>query len=134
MGRWSLAVIAVLGSGCVANRARSSGVATASVHAVVTGPVRVCHLFEAPAGSEDMGVIEAHGSFLPIDAIATEFAQRARLQGGNVARIERMKTKYEWVTQTYTYTCGKSTCTGSRQVEVETFSMQGHAFHVPERP
>ncbi len=127
----TLVMTAVLTSGCV-NHAKSSGFATSGVHAVVTGPVRLCHLCQAPPGTEDVGVIEAHGNNLGLEQVSTEFAERARLLGGNVARIDRMKAKYEWVTQTYTYKCGSSTCVGSRQVEVETFSVQGHAFHVPE--
>lgn len=96
------------------------------------GKVKIVALTE-PVGAAQLGVVEAHGS-RPIDEVALELEKQVADLGGNVAKVDSVKTKFEMVTQTesYTYSCGSKgqTCTGTRTVqrEVSTVSMVGRAF------
>lgn len=96
------------------------------------GKVRVVALAE-PVDAVELGVVEAHGP-RAIDEIAAELATQVADLGGNVAKVDSVRTKFEMITRTesYTYSCGSKgqTCTGSRTVqsEVATVSMVGRAF------
>ena len=123
-----LAYLALAASGCVYTRSSAvpstaSGLAPQSVGAV---QVRAT---AAPEGARELGFVEANGTGLAeLPDIVEEFRQRVAGLGGNYAQVDRIATKFEMQTQTYTYTCGKSTCTGTRAVEVSTTSVLGRAF------
>jgi hypothetical protein len=58
-----------------------------------------------------------------------------RSVGGNYAKIDSIRTKYEMQTysESYTYSCGKNqSCSGSRPVtrEVGTTQILGRAFRI----
>lgn len=126
-------------SGCV--HTRSSAVPSDAAK-VQTGPVDAARVagvkvraMEVPEGATDLGVVEANGlGGSTIEDVVAEFRLRVASLGGNYAKVDSVKTKFETVTQTYSYTCGKSTCTGMRSVEVSTLSVLGRAFQVEVTP
>lgn len=124
-----LASLALAASGCVYTR--SSAVPSSAASGLVpqsVGAVQV-RATAAPEGARELGFVEANGSGLAeLPDIVEEFRQRVAGLGGNYAQVDRIATKFEMQTQTYTYTCGKSTCTGTRAVEVSTTSVLGRAF------
>jgi hypothetical protein len=61
-----------------------------------------------PEGAEEIGILEAHGRrpVARLDELLNEFRARIVSMGGNFGRIDQFPTKYEMVTETYTYDCG----------------------------
>jgi len=124
-----LVSVAVASSGCVMTRSSavpSSAAAGLSPQDVSNVRVRAT---DVPKGARELGLVEANGlGTAELPDIVEEFRQRVARLGGNYAKVDRIASKFEMQTQTYTYTCGKSTCTGTRQVEVRTTSVLGRAF------
>jgi len=94
------------------------------------GPVQLVML-GIPPGARAVGIIQARGH-VAIDELAPEFVAQAASLGADIAKVDTISTKFEMVSQTesYSYACGKSTCSGSRTVEreVATTQMLGRAF------
>ena len=109
---------------------------TAMRHRPFRGPVTVSLTRDPPGGAE-VGVVEA-SSAAAIDAVIPEFIDRVAQLGGNYARIDRIVTRYEWVSQpvTQSYQCGSlrfpTSCTRTfmQQQEVATLRATGRAFRV----
>lgn len=132
------AAICVLSFACATGYVQASSVATAeALPAAAIESVRVSGL-AAPAGARQLGIVEAKGSagISIVELIANARASAAAM-GANLVCVDAVSTKYERVTQTYTYTCGDSkhpqTCTGVRTVEVATPSLIGHAYRLEAR-
>jgi hypothetical protein len=124
-----LTVLALASSGCVMTRSSavpSSAAAGLAPQALDAVQVRATTV---PEGARELGLVEANGlGAAELPDIVAEFRQRVAVLGGNYAKVDRIASKFEMQTQMYTYTCGKSTCTGTRQVEVRTTSVLGRAF------
>lgn len=130
-----LAFVALASNGCVMTRSSAVpssaavGLAPQSVDAVQVRALAV------PEGARELGLVEANGlGAAELPDIVEEFRQRVARLGGNYAKVDRIASKFEMQTQTYTYSCGKSTCTGTRQVEVRTTSVLGRAFLIEKSP
>jgi hypothetical protein len=124
-----LAVAAVPGCSGIGSSAYPTGPQLAAA----TGPVRLSATRD-PARARQLGVVEAHGDRrrATLLAIADEFRGRVASLGGDAGRIDGFATRFDMVTETYTYGCGTPkmpmTCTGTRQVEVPTLTLTGRAF------
>jgi len=140
----------------------ASFVRTTSAAPPVTEPVAV-RLTSDPPGAEQLGIVEAHGPrpAAKLQEVLAQLTEQVAALGGNVARIDAFPTRYEMVTESYTYDCGTTrtrqepqtvtsvdangrpttstqwvtvtehvaqTCTGFRQVEAATLTVQGRAF------
>lgn len=116
-----------------------------------------------PPGAEQLGIVEAHGRrpAATLEELLAQLTDRVAAMGGDVARIDSFPTRYEMVSESYTYDCGTTrtrqepqsvttvdangrpttttqwvtvtehvaqTCTGFRQVEAATLTVQGRAF------
>ncbi len=123
---FSIVAMTLIGCGTVA---RSSLVRTGASHAAVaTTSVRLCML-SVPEGAEELGLVEAHsGPESTFESIAHEFKAQVAKAGGDVAKVDKIRTKFEMVSNTYTYQCGKSTCVGTNTIEVPTTTWLGHAY------
>ena len=85
--------------------AQSSAVATGPVSAPVTGPVSVL-LSQDPPEARELGIVEAHGTQpVELESLLAEFRARVASLGGDVARIDSFATRYEIVSELYTYDC-----------------------------
>ncbi len=138
MGKLHLAIgsLALLSlAGCA--QVQTSAVPTSAASAPYRGAVEI-RATTIPPGARQLGIVEAHGANTTIDKLVPEFVKRVAKMGGNYAKIDRIKTRYQWTTETrtYSYQCGKMTCTGTRSEPVEfgTTSIQGRAFLVQEPP
>jgi hypothetical protein len=111
----------------------SSGIQTAAGVAPYTGPVAVAAT-TVPAGAVEVGIAQAAGVGATVDQLIPEFVNQVAALGGNFGLVEQVSTQYETrtVPQTYTYTCGNSTCTGTNYVtqELATTQVVGRAFRV----
>ena len=117
-----------------------SGCATVQGSAVATATAEEYHgavtlsALTTPAGTQ-VGLVEARGVGT-LKELMEEFAHQVKKVGGNVGKIDSLRSKFEWQTstQTYTYSCGTPTspmtCTGTRTVttEVMTTTAVGRAF------
>jgi len=84
---------------------QSSAVATGPAAAPSTGPVSVL-LSHDPQDAEELGIVEAHGSQpVKLESVLARFRESAASLGGDVARIDRFTTRYETVSELYTYDC-----------------------------
>ncbi len=87
-----------------------------------------------PMGANEVGVVEASGT-ATIEELMREFTHRAAMLGGNFAKVDRIATRFEMVTQSqsYSYACGRTTCSGTRTVTVEVATTQvvGRAMQAP---
>jgi hypothetical protein len=101
-----------------------------------------------PPNGVELGIVEAHGQRPPatLEAIALEFSSRLATLGADYGRIDSFDTRFEMVTQSYTYECGtvqtvgtaadgtpitsyvSQTCVGYTEVEVGTLTFTGRAF------
>lgn len=85
-----------------------------------------------PCQGHQVGIVEAHGSPNEFEGIFERFKREVANLGGDLGKIDEIKTKFEMVTETYTYSysCGKSTCTGTstRTVEKPTTGVVGRAY------
>jgi hypothetical protein len=116
-----------------------SGVATGGNHAAYQGEVRVFAAYE-PSETEQVGLIEARSHGQPLEKIVDELRRQAAQLGGNVAKIDRVRSKFEMVqrTRTESYSCGTTqaprTCTRqvTEWVEVRTTTVFGRAYRIGE--
>jgi hypothetical protein len=98
----------LIGTGCaVGATVRSSALATGPRRPAAAAPVAVYLTRDPPAGVE-LGVVEAHGRrpAATLPALLAEFRERVASMGGDRARLDGFATRYELVTETYTYDCG----------------------------
>ncbi len=109
-------------------------------HRPFRGHVTVSLTRDPPGGAE-VGVVEASSvasSVATVDEVIPELIERVAQLGGNYARIDRIVTRYEWVSQpvTQSYQCGTfrfpnyCTRTYMQQHEVATLRATGRAFRV----
>lgn len=134
---WGL-ILFVLASGC--SSLRSSAIPTGSVrHRPYQGHVSVS-LTRDPPGGVELGVVEA-SSYTTIEEVVPEFVERVAGLGGNYARIDRIFTRYQWVTRPVqqSYNCGSvrfpmyCSRTYYQQEEIATLHAAGRAFRVGGR-
>lgn len=105
-------------------------------HTPYRGPVRVVATRD-PVGGVEVGVVEATGG-ATIEEVIPELVSRVAQLGGNVARIDHIATRYQWVSQpvTQSYQCGSfrfpTMCqrTYMQTQEVATMRATGRAFRV----
>jgi hypothetical protein len=94
------------------------------------GQVRLVTL-DVPPSAVQVGLIQAKGTGT-LERLAVEYAAQARRVGGNLAKVDRVTTKFEIVpqAQSYSYQCGTGTCSGTHvvMVEVATTQLVGRAY------
>lgn len=75
--------------------------------APLSGPVSVSATRDLP-GAEELGIVEAHGirPAAPLGEILAAFRSRVAELGGDYGRIDGFATRFEEVTESYTYDCG----------------------------
>jgi len=137
----------ILAVGCITTTAASSGVSTSAPQAPSSTPVTLSATRD-PDNGQQVGLVEAHGQRPPatLGAVATEFCSRVAQLGGDYGRIDSLGTRFEIVTESYTYDCGTTmivgtsadgapitaympqSCTGYYDVEVGTLTLTGRAF------
>src|SRR5215470_3623267 len=85
----------------------ASFVRTASAAPPAAGPVMV-RLTSDPPGAEQLGVVEAHGRrpAANLQEVLVQLTEQVAALGGDVARIDAFPTRYEMITESYTYDCG----------------------------
>ena len=73
----------------------------------ITGPVAVRFTTDPP-GAEQLGIVEAHGRrpAARLEEVLAQLMDQVAALGGDVARIDAFPTRYEMVTESYTYDCG----------------------------
>lgn len=71
------------------------------------GPVAVLFTTD-PSGAEQVGIVEAHGSRpgAKLEQVLAELTAQVAALGGDVARVDMFPTRYEMVSESYTYECG----------------------------
>lgn len=115
---------------------RSSAVARFPGAERYEGPVAVTGTIADGVGVE-VGVVEV-SSVEGLEAAVRAFADRTAEVGGDRAVVDRESTSFEMqaVSQSYTYSCGRSTCTGTRTVmqEVSILHLFGRAFRTRGGP
>jgi len=129
----ALAVLQLLALGAGCTSVGSSAYASGPRLAPSSAPVLLSATRD-PSGAGALGVVEAHGDrrSASLAMIGDAFRSSVASLGGDAGRIDSFVTRWEIVTEAYTYACGgpktPMTCTGSRQVEVPTFTLTGRAF------
>jgi hypothetical protein len=125
---WIAAIVAAALTAC--SGTRSSAVARFPGAERYEGPVSVSATF-VPAGAIEVGMVEV-SSEEGLERAVTAFADRTAEVGGDHGVVEHESTTFEMRTgsQTYTYSCGRSMCTGVRsyQYEVGILHLFGRAF------
>jgi hypothetical protein len=130
------AALALL-SGC--STVRGSAVATGPRQPAYSGPVSIYATNAVPAGAVDLGVVEvsASQSESTVGTLLPVFVQKVAQIGGNIAKIDTVRARFELVTrthlETYYYPCGtRVQCAGQRMYttndEIVVVSMLGHAY------
>jgi hypothetical protein len=139
------------GLGCTT--VSSSGVSTSARLAPSTLPV-IVSATQDPPNATQLGIVEAHGPRPPstLEEIVIGFTSRVADLGGDYGRIDSFATRFETVSETYTYECGTTqtvgvsadgtpltmyvpmTCTGITEVEVGTLTLTGRAFKTQPPP
>jgi hypothetical protein len=145
--RYFAAAGTLLVAGCIATTTASSGVSTSVPQPSSTAPVTLSATRD-PERGQQVGLAEAHGRLPPatLETVAMEFASRVAQLGGDYGRIDAFGTRFETVTESYTYDCGTTmtvgtsadgvpittyipqSCTGYYDVEVGTLTLTGRAF------
>jgi len=99
--------VPVLLLGCASSQVASSVVRTGSA-TPLTGQAVAVRLTREPVDADELGIVEAHGArpAATLEQILTEFTRRVAALGGDVARVDAFATRYETVTESYTYECG----------------------------
>ena len=94
-------------AGCVPALPSSSAFVQGTAPAVPAAQVRVVGVGQ-PAGAQELGIVEANGGRpgVPLDAVVAELRSRAASIGADLVRLDGFATKYEMVTEQYTYDCG----------------------------
>ncbi len=131
-------MLAVVATGC--SSVQASAIRTGGEYqAAYEGAVAVYASGKVPVGARDLGVVEVHGSQADaeVGVLFPAFVKKVAAIGGNVAVVDGVTGRFEFVTRPYTetfyYPCGmRGTCLGTRiyavNDEVLTVSMYGHAF------
>jgi hypothetical protein len=116
MGR--LAAVALLSIPGACATAHSSALATGPTTAAPHGVVSVL-LSRNPLHADELGIIEAHGTRpgTSLEKILDEFRSRVESLGGDVARVDAFSTRYEIVSEPYTYECGYTETTTETRTE-----------------
>ena len=131
--RRSLALL----EGC--STVRGSAVATGPRQPSYSGPVSIYATNAVPPGAVDLGVVEvsASQSESTVGTLLPVFVQKVAQIGGNIAKIDTVRARFELVTrthlETYYYPCGtRVQCAGQRMYttndEIVVVSMLGHAY------
>lgn len=123
----------------------SMGCSSVSGSAIPTGPVRLAphagpvaiYAASEPAGAAVVGVVEVHavGSEANVETLLPAFVEKVASVGGDAAVVDDVGARFDLVThvqtETYTYPCGNTVCTGTRSYpvthEVMTLFMTGRA-------
>jgi hypothetical protein len=115
----ALTLLALL-SGCTG--VQSSALPTRPGLAPSSAPV-VVFTTRDPPGAEEVAIVEAHGRrpVATLEALLAEFQGRVAAVGGDRARVDGFATRYEMVTESYTYECG----TTEHRTETRTVSRPG---------
>lgn len=130
------AALALL-EGC--STVRGSAVATGPRQPAYSGPVSIYATNAVPPGAVDLGVVEvsASQSESTVGTLLPVFVQKVAQIGGNIAKIDTVRARFELVTrthlETYYYPCGtRVQCAGQRMYttndEIVVVSMLGHAY------
>jgi hypothetical protein len=92
---------------CGCSTVRSSALRTGNPARPAAGPVAV-RFTDDPTNAEQLGIVEAHGRRpgAKLEEVLAEFTARVAALGGNVARVDAFPTRYEMITESYTYDCG----------------------------
>jgi len=131
------AVALALLEGC--STVRGSAVATGPRQPAYSGPVSIYATNAVPPGAVDLGVVEvsASQSESTVGTLLPVFVQKVAQIGGNIAKIDTVRARFELVTrthlETYYYPCGtRVQCAGQRMYttndEIVVVSMLGHAY------
>lgn len=138
--RWAVGLVALATSlGC--SSVGSSAIRTGPYFLPArNGPVGI-FLVHPPPGAQDLGFVEVHAynDEATVETLLPVFAQRVAQLGGNAAVIGGVTARFEIVQrmnmETYAYSCGVYTCTGTRWMptysEVMIVAMTGHAMNAP---
>ncbi len=132
-----LAVMALAGAGC--STVRGSAVATGPRQPGYSGPVAIYVANAVPAGAVDLGVVEVNASQAEstVGTLLPVFVQKVAQIGGNIAKIDGIRARFELVTfthlETFYFPCGqRGQCAGQRMYtandEIVVVSMRGHAY------
>lgn len=108
--------------------------------AAYIGPVKTVAV-NVPRGAQPIALVQAVGQET-LEVLVDGFTKRVGEAGGNLAVVESVRSKFELVSrsESYSYSCGTTTaprtCNGTRQVlvEVVTTQVDGRAFRVKEIP
>lgn len=134
------ALIAAIGLGSLGcSTVRGSAVATGPRLPAYSGPVSIYAANAVPATAADLGVVEvsAAQSESTVETLLPVFVQKVAQIGGNIAKIDGIRARFELVTrthlETYYYPCGtRVQCAGQRLYttndEIVIVSMLGHAY------
>jgi len=131
----ALASLASMGCSTV----RGTAVATGPRQPAYSGPVSIYSANPVPPSAVDLGVVEVSAAQAEstIDTLLPVFVQKVAQIGGNIAKIDGVRARFELVTrthlETYYYACGTRTqCAGQRMYttndEIVVVSMLGHAY------
>jgi hypothetical protein len=96
----------LLATACAAVHVHSSAHATGRALPPSSGAVLVTAT-SSPPGAEELGIVEVHGrlAVATLEQLVGEFRGRVALLGGDRGRIDALSTRYQWVTEEYTYDC-----------------------------
>lgn len=133
----ALASAALATTGC--STVRGTAVATGPRQPAYSGPVSIYSANAVPPAAVDLGLVEVSAAQAEstIDTLLPVFVQKVAQIGGNIAKIEAVRARFELVTrthlETYYYACGtRVQCAGQRMYttndEVVVVSMIGHAY------
>jgi len=143
LGNSSLAAMALVSAlalgtmGC--STVRGSAVATGPRQPAYSGPVSIYAANQVPPGATDLGVVEVSAAQAEstVGVLLPVFVQKVAQIGGNIAKIDGIRARFELVTrthlETYYYACGaRVQCAGQRMYttndEIVVVSMMGHAY------
>ncbi len=128
-----LPVLALWFAGCI-SPVQSSALRTESAPVAVPAradpaaapPVKVL-LTHDPGGEAEIGVVEAHGRrpVATLEDLVAELRRRTLELGGDRVRVDAMGSRFELVTETYTYDCGTTTTDMQTRTVMGT-DAQGH--------
>jgi hypothetical protein len=136
-----IALPAFLLLACACTTVQSSAVSTLPA-APSAAPVAIL-LAREPQDADELGIVEAHGNrpAATLRDILAEFGTRVASLGGNLARVDSFGTRYEMISENYTYACGttetvmetrtvtRSGPDGKMTIETETVPV---THHVPK--
>lgn len=97
----------LLVTACAALRVESSAHVTGRTLPPSSEPVEVGATSSPPPGAEELGIVEVHGrlAVATLEQLVAEFRGRVAKLGGDRGQVDALSTRYEWVTEEYTYDC-----------------------------